>query len=153
MKIAQDRVVGLSFTLTTLEGQLADRTDEPIPYLHGHDNLLPKVEAALEGLGVGDTVDVVLEPADGFGPYDHALVRKEAKGKLPKDVQVGQILEVPDPETGEPLAFRVVDQEGGAWILDGNHPLAGLTLRFEGKVISVREATPKEIAQEYPEGL
>jgi len=153
MQITQNRVVGLTFEMTTEDGRLADRSGEPILYLHGHDNLLPKVEAALEGKTEGDTVDVPLSPEEGFGAYDQALVRPELKSVFPPEVKVGLLLEATDPQTGDPLLFRVVDEDEQHFVLDGNHPFAGLTLRFQGKVVSVRDATAAEIAQGHPEGI
>lgn len=72
MKIEKNKVVTLEFEMYNGEGQLLDSSaDGPIEYLHGgYDNILPKVEKALEGKNIGEEVDVLMEPSEAFGEYD-----------------------------------------------------------------------------------
>lgn len=72
MKIADNVVAALAYTLTNDEGEVMDEAsgDDLLWYLHGHENLLPAVEGNLLGLGVGDHVKFSLEAHEGYGERD-----------------------------------------------------------------------------------
>lgn len=152
MKIQKDTAITLRYKVADAKGKLIEEAKEPMTYLHGgYDNTLPKIEEALEGKEVGYGVTLQLKPEDAFGERDEALERTIPKSEFPPGVKVGGQLEGRDEE-GQPQVFTVKKIKGDKVLLDGNHPLAGLELRFTLKVIDVREATPEEIAHRHVHG-
>ena len=151
MKIAKNSVVTVEYSLTDAENNLIDEGLEPIVYLHGgYDDILPALEKALDGQDVGFKTRVQVEPEDAFGEYDAMLVRVEDRGLFPDPLEVGMQFEgVPEDGASdeEAVIYRVESIAEGKVVLDGNHPLAGMALRFELSVTDVRPATDREIQQ------
>ncbi|QOX79357.1 peptidylprolyl isomerase [Trichlorobacter lovleyi] len=142
--ITKNTVVTLDYTVTDIDGMPVDEGQEPLSYLHGgYDDVFPQIEAALEGKSAGDSIIINLQPAEAFGEYDADLVRIESVDAFNEEVKVGMQLE--QTENGHDLLFTVTDVAEGKVVLDGNHPLAGMALVFEGTVISVRPASEREI--------
>lgn len=145
MQVAKDTVVALSYELFDLDGNLIERTDEPIEYLHGgYDGIFPLVERALDGKSVGESCRVRLEPEDAFGEYDAELVHVEPRAKFPDNVGVGMQFEGRSDPSGDTLVYTVTDIADDKVVVDGNHPLAGQTLDFACTVAAVRSATDEE---------
>jgi FKBP-type peptidyl-prolyl cis-trans isomerase SlyD len=150
--VAPDTVVSLELVLHDAQGELIHTSDEPLAYLHGgYGGLFEALERALEGRRTGDTVNVQLEPDEAFGDYDAELVRVEPRTRYGEGLEVG--MEVEDAFDGdeEPRMYVVTDLAGDKAVLDGNHPLAGMALRFTCKVLSVRAASAEEIEHGSPE--
>jgi len=149
MKIAKDTVVSLRYELFDSEGELLEKVEEPVSYLHGgYDGIFPLVEEALHGKNAGDQCSVTLQPDDAFGEYDHELVEVEARSSFPEEVAVGMQFEGA-PENSEEedyLLYTVVEVTDDEVTVDGNHPLAGKTLSFNCIVTGVRPATEEELA-------
>ena len=125
---------------------LLQGTDAPLTYLHGgYGGLLEALERALEGLRTGDEVTLQVEPDQAFGDYDAGLLRVEPIERYGEGLRPG--MQVEEDYEGESRIYIVTDVAGGKAVLDGNHPLAGMALRFFLKVLSVRSATPEEISQ------
>ncbi|WP_409422346.1 peptidylprolyl isomerase [Pseudaeromonas sp. ZJS20] len=153
MQISQDMVVTLQYRLFDAEDQLLDQTREPLAYLHGgYGNMPPKLEAAMLGKQAGDQVAVTLLPADSFGEYDEALVREEPKSLFPAEVAEGMVFQAQDPQSGHTLLFRVLELSEDKVKLDGNHPFAGMTVRFEVEIQDVRAASDEEKAHGHVHG-
>ncbi|MGQ0653480.1 MAG: FKBP-type peptidyl-prolyl cis-trans isomerase [Betaproteobacteria bacterium] len=115
-----------------------------VDYLHGHDGLLPALERALEGKGPGESLVLQLEPEDAFGEYDAELLRVEPLERYGEGLRPG--MEIEDSFDGdEPRVYRVTDIAGGTAVLDANHPLAGMALRFSVVILTVRSATAEEL--------
>jgi FKBP-type peptidyl-prolyl cis-trans isomerase SlyD len=113
-----------------------------LSYLHGgYGGLLPALERAIEGNSPGQTVHVQLEPEEAFGDYDAELVRLEPVERYGEGIAVGMTVEE------EAHTYTVTDVAAGKVVLDGNHPLAGMALRFSLEILAVRIAKPEEIAQ------
>lgn len=149
MRIAKNTVVIFSYRMTDAQGALLEEAtaDEPAAYLHGdYDVIFPKVETALEGKQAGDEVDVLLEPEDAFGEYDAELVRVESAELFPSEVQRGMQFEGASEDGHHHLIYTVTDVADGKVVVDGNHPLAGHSMRVLCRVEEVREALPEEIA-------
>jgi FKBP-type peptidyl-prolyl cis-trans isomerase SlyD len=148
-KVTRNTVVTLAYTVVDADGNMIDEGREPLSYLHGGYNaiFLP-VEAALHGKAVGDSIAVKLQPADAFGEYDPDLVNIVPMEELPQPLTVGMQIEGTPEGGGDEERFfaTVTDIAEGKAILDGNHPLAGISLVFAGTVQDVRPATPEEIA-------
>jgi FKBP-type peptidyl-prolyl cis-trans isomerase SlyD len=155
MKIGKNTVVTVSYKLSDAQGNLIEEGPEPMVYLHGgYENTLPKIEAALEGQDEGYETVVHVEPDDAFGEYDAALVKIEPRNRLPTPLEVGMQFEgTPDEgDNDEARIFTVTDIADDKVVLDGNHPLAGIALRFALNVEGVRAATAEEIAHEHVHG-
>ncbi len=111
-------------------------------YLHGgYGGLLAGLERAVEGKAPGETVHVQLEPEDAFGDYDADLLRLEPAERYGEGIAAGMEVE----EAGS--LYLVTDVADGKVVLDGNHPLAGMALRFVLEVLAVRTAKPEEISR------
>jgi FKBP-type peptidyl-prolyl cis-trans isomerase SlyD len=153
MKIDKDTVVSVQYKVAdALTGQLIEQSREPMVYLHGgYDNTLPKIEQALQGREKGYEVALRLDPQDAFGVRDASLERTIPKSEFPPGVKVGGQLEG-RTDAGEPHVFHVVKIKGDKVLLDGNHPLAGRTLRFMLKVAGVRAASAEEIEHKHVHG-
>lgn len=156
MNVFTNTVVTLTFELYETEGTLLESTDEPIAYLHGgHSGMLPKLEEALTMKQAGDAVSVPVDAADAFGEYDPELVKIEPVDRLPAEIEVGMQFEAyanPNDEEGEGMVFTVTDIADGKAVLDGNHPWAGKSLRFDCQIIDVRPATEEELAHGHVHG-
>ena len=111
-----------------------------LSYLHGgHGHMLEALERALQGKGPGESVLVQLEPEQAFGEYDAELLRVEPLGRYGKGVAVGMQIEEDD------TIYTVTDVAADKVVLDGNHPLAGMALRFSLVILTVRAATEEEV--------
>jgi len=156
MKIAKNTVVTVRYKLSDAQGNLIEESQEPMVYLHGgYENTLPKIEEALDGKQTGYQTVIQVEPDDAFGEYDANLVKVEPRNRLPTPLEVGMQFEgMPDggEEGEESLIFTVTDIADDKVVLDGNHPLAGMALRFDLNVIEVREASDEEIAHQHVHG-
>lgn len=149
MKIAKDTVVSLRYELFDADGELLEKVEDPVSYLHGgYDGIFPLVEEALHGKNVGDTCSVTMKPDDAFGEYDHQLVEVEKRSAFPKDVAIGMQFEGGPDNSDEDdfMLYTVVDVTDDEVTVDGNHPLAGKTLTFNCTVAGVRAATDEELA-------
>lgn len=153
MKIEKNTAVTLQLQVSdAANGRLLDAGREPLVYLHGgYGGIFPKIEAALEGQEPPHQLSLDLAPPDAFGERDERLVQTIAKSQFPPGVKVGGQLQGP-AEDGRVIAFMVTKIKGDQVLLDGNHPLAGRTLRFRVTVRDVRAATPDEIAHGHAHG-
>ena len=155
MNIAKDTVVSLHYKLSDAQGNLIEESRDPMVYLHGgYGNTLPKIEAALDGQAVGFQTQIQVEPEDAFGEYDAELVKIEPRNLFPAELEVGMQFEgAPDDEPhAETRIFTVTDIADGKVVLDGNHPLAGMALRFALNVVEVRKASAEEVAHGHVHG-
>lgn len=151
MEITEQCVVALTWTLKDSLGEELDVLDEPVEFLVGGSDLLARVEEALQGHGVGDRLQLNLEPEDAFGDYDEELVFLESRALFPAELEEGMSIEghaLPagtNPEAPRDALFTVTELYPEHVVLDGNHPLAGIGLRLALKVEGVREASEAEI--------
>jgi FKBP-type peptidyl-prolyl cis-trans isomerase SlyD len=155
MNIAKDTVVTVHYKLSDAQGNLIEESREPMVYLHGgYENTLPKIEEALDGKPVGFETTIQVDPDDAFGEYDANLVKVEPRNRLPTPLEVGMQFEgMPgDDEDDQALVFTVTDIADDKVVLDGNHPLAGIALRFSLNVAEVRQASEEEIAHGHVHG-
>ena len=155
MAIAQDSVVTIHYTLKDDAGEVIDSSvdAEPLPYLHGHGNLVPGLERALEGAQDGDSRKVVVTPADGYGERDEGAVFAVRRSMFPPGMEVtsGETYVGRDTH-GNPVPITVVRLDGDEVVVDANHPLAGEELHFEVTVRMVREATADELTHGHAHG-
>jgi FKBP-type peptidyl-prolyl cis-trans isomerase SlyD len=166
MKIEKNTIVSLRYKLTDAQNNIIEEPDTPMVYLHGgYEGTFPKIESLLDGQDVGYEATIQLEPNEAFGEYDPELLKIEPRTRFPEPLEVGMQFEgVPDAQDeseqlsasaddeDEPLIYTVTDVADNQVVLDGNHPLAGMALRFWVQVEDVRAATDEEIENRHPEG-
>lgn len=153
--IAEDSVATIHYTLTLEDGTIADssRDGEPMAYLHGHGNIIPGLEDQLLGRNPGEKLEVVVQPADGYGEFDPAAESDVPRSAFPKGVtlQAGMMFHTED-EAGNVQPLWVKAIAGEQVKVTANHPLAGRTLHFAVEVVSVRVATQEELDHGHPHG-
>lgn len=152
--VQNDCVVEMHYVLKDDAGNIIDQSDDhPLPYLHGHENIVPGLEAALTGAKVGDSKKVTVQPEDGYGTVDESLVLTVGRSQLPSDLspEVGMTLGMESPD-GHSIPVRVTEVHDEHVILDANHELAGVTLHFEVSISSVRPASEEELAHGHVHG-
>ncbi|WP_375760724.1 peptidylprolyl isomerase [Corallococcus exercitus] len=154
MKIANGRVVALEYRLHLGDGQVIDQSapGQPLAYLHGHKQIVPGLEGALDGLGVGESKQVVVSPDQGYGNHNPEGVRTVPRSMLPPGFtpQVGQTLMAQTEDGNIPLRIQTVNPD--SVVVDLNHPLAGKTLHFDVTVREVRDATQEELTHGHVHG-
>lgn len=144
-------VVSLSWRLYDGQNQLIGELDEPAEFFCGGEDLMPGVEAALQGRSPGWTDRLVLEPDQAFGDYDPALVCFESRNLFPPEVEAGMSFDGLPPGAATPgmpadALYRVTEIYPEHVVLDGNHPLAGMQLRIEIVLHAVRAVSAGELA-------
>jgi len=152
MEITEQCVVALTWTLKDTLGEELDVLDEPVEFLVGGDDLLKRIEEALQGHVQGKTLDLHLEPEEAFGDYNESLIFLEPRALFPAELEEGMSFEASALPKGcsavQPdLLYTVTEIYPEHVVLDGNHPLAGIALRLHLKVEGVREATEEEIGR------
>ena len=158
MKIAPNHVVSLTYDLYSpkdgTEALVESATQEqPLTFLFGVGQMLPKFEENLSTLSTGDNYDFTISAADGYGEHD-----ENAVANLPKDMfngadlpEIGSILPLQD-NNGNRFQGQVVSIAEDSIIVDLNHPMAGQILHFKGEILNVRPATPEELAHGHAHG-
>lgn len=155
MKIEKNKVAALSYELE-VEGQIADKagSDKPLEYIHGTGMLIPRFEQEVEGKEPGQTFEFTLSPAEGYGEYN-----PEYKFEIPKSSFAGEDGQIREDLLKVGLIIPMLNSAGGVVqgkiaaigedtvTMDFNHPMAGKTLHFTGKVEAVRDATEKELTE------
>ena len=154
MKIAQNAVVEFSYELE-VDGQVVDRTtkEKPLDYIHGTGSLLPKLEAHIEGMQAGDKFEITLAPVDAYGETDPNRIIDLPKAAFEVNGEVREDLLVPGNtipmmnSMGGVIPGVVLEVTADSVKMDLNHQMAGKTLHFTGEIVSVREATEKELTE------
>lgn len=153
--VTDDMVVTLEYTLRLDSGEIADSSDEsdPMFVLQGHGDVIPGLERALYGMAIGESKQVTVAPADGYGDVQDDSLYLVPFEAFPEDLSIEQgmdfVLENEDGDYVQAFVSEITDE--GVW-LDLNHPLAGQTLHFDIKVIGMRPATDEEIAHGHVHG-
>ena len=154
MQVAKDKVISIDYTLTDAQGTELDtsRGRGPFAYIHGTGNIIPGLEAALEGKAPGDQVNAVIPPEKGYGARDEGLVQELARSQFDTEdeIQVGMQFHAMS-ESG-PRVVTVVGVNADNVTIDGNHPLAGVTLHFDVTVKEIREASGEELNHGHVHG-
>jgi FKBP-type peptidyl-prolyl cis-trans isomerase SlyD len=150
MEIRNPCVVSLTWKLADAQNRLLDELAEPVEFLYGGDDLLAKVEEALEGHESGDELHLQLDPVDAFGDYRPELVCFEERKLFAEPVEAGMAYEgLPEghatPDMPPDTVYIVTEVYPTHVVLDGNHPLAGMALRLHIQVRDVREASDAEL--------
>lgn len=148
MQITDGTVVSMDYALRTDEGSLIDQSQpgQPLSYLHGHNNIIPGLEAALNGKSAGEQVEVRVAPDEGYGTTNPALEQVVPKERFEgiENIEVGMQFQASTDQG--PVSVRVVKVEEEEVTVDGNHPLAGQHLNFDIRIQDIRTATEEELA-------
>lgn len=153
MIISENAAVLFHYTLTDGEGNQLDSSKgkEPLAYLHGHKNIIPGLEQAMEGKQAGDVMVVTIAPADGYGERKEEMIQEVPRKTFQADdVNVGMRFVAQTPNG--PLTVFVTGVTDETVTVDANHPLAGKELTFDVRVESVREATEEELTHSQVQG-
>jgi FKBP-type peptidyl-prolyl cis-trans isomerase SlyD len=146
MQIAKNSVVTLNYRVTDSDGNLVDDGSHPLVYLHGgYDGIFPRIEEALQGKDVGEAIEIKLQPEDAFGDFDAELVVVEERSLFPENIEVGMQFERATEEGDDGELYTITDIADDKVVVDGNHPLAGMSLVFACTVAEVRAASADEI--------
>lgn len=155
MQIADHCVVTLAYTLRDDAGAVLDQSDraEPFSYLHGTQTIIPGLEQALTGASAGESHQVHLAPADAYGEHSEELIQVVGRDQFDTDVtlNVGMEFHAQD-QHGRVRTVRITAVDGDEVTVDGNHPLAGVTLHFDVEVLDVRAATAEELSHRHVHG-
>lgn len=153
MIIEKDKVATFHYTLKNAAGEVLQSSEghDPMPYLHGSNNIIPGLEKEMEGKTVGDKLDVTIEPVEAYGELDPnkvQIVDKKEFGDNP--IEAGMRFQA---ESGHgPVVVTITKIEGDEVTVDGNHELAGETLNFIVEVVDVRDASAEEIEHGHVHG-
>jgi FKBP-type peptidyl-prolyl cis-trans isomerase SlyD len=154
MQITDNKVVSINYTLTDDANNVIDSSEggDPLAYLHGANNIIPGLEIALSGKSVGDKLKVTVKPEDAYGVRDEALLQVIPRDRFEPDVdiQIGMQFQTPSESGLEVVTVIQVTDDGVT--VDGNHPLAGVTLLFNVEVVEVRDASEEELSHGHVHG-
>ena len=150
MLIARNSVVTLRYSVKDSDGNVIDSGAQPLVYLHGgYGGIFDKIEEAIQGKGIGDSLEIKLQPEDAFGEYDAERIFIEARDLFPQDIEVGTQFERADDDE---RLYTITDITEDKVVVDGNHPLAGIALVFSCTIADVRDATAEEISHGHVHG-
>lgn len=154
MKISKNAVASIEYTLTDDGGTVIDTSEggEPLAYIHGIGNLIPGLEKELEGKGAGDAVKVHIAPEDGYGERDDQMVQSVSRDQMPQGVEIEVGMQLQAESEGGMHVVTVIAVEDDQVQLDANHPLAGVPLNFDVKIVEVRDATAEELEHGHVHG-
>lgn len=153
MQISRDSVVSLHYKLTGEDGNVIDASSgEPLSYLHGHGNIIAGLEQALEGAEAGLKSTVTIEPEKGYGERRDDMIVGVAREQFDPAMELKPGLQVMANGPQGDVVFTIVEIGDEEVTLDGNHPLAGQTLRFDVEVAEVRPATAEELEHGHVHG-
>lgn len=148
MKIQNDCVVAIHYTLTNTNGDVLDSSQgrPPLRYLHGYGNIIPGLENALLGRQMGEALNVTVEPAEGYGEHNPDMVQEVPRAAFQgvDHIEVGMQFHAQAPD-GNAMSVTVVAVSPETVTVDANHELAGERLFFAVSIEEVRTATPEEI--------
>ncbi|HZX71956.1 MAG TPA: peptidylprolyl isomerase [Rhodanobacter sp.] len=148
MKAGKDKVVSLHYTLT-VDGEKMESShdrEERLWVLLGHGQLIPGLEAALEGREAGETLEVAVAAVDGYGERQEGQIQRLSKKYVPQAnrLKPGMVTVLQLKEGGQ-RAVTVHKVGMSAIDVDLNHPMAGKDLHFDVAIGEVREATDEEL--------
>ena len=145
--VQKDVVVSMEYSLQ-VDGEEIDSSkgQDPLQFLVGHGNIISGLEREMMGMKVGESKDVVVQPADGYGEYDDEAFMDVPRGEFPQDMPVEEGLELSvRDDQGQSRYARIDSIEGDVVTLNFNHPLAGDELHFNVKIVDLRDPTSEEL--------
>jgi FKBP-type peptidyl-prolyl cis-trans isomerase SlyD len=154
MQISPNKVVHIHYTLTDNDGEVLDSSQgsDPMAYIHGMGNIISGLEEALTGRKVGDRFKVSVAPEEAYGVRDNDLVQKVPKSAFHGVDEVLPGMQFHAESSDGMQLVTVIEVEGDTVMLDGNHPMAGMTLNFDVEVTGIRDATSEELDHGHVHG-
>ena len=155
MVVAQDKVVLIHYTLTNDTGAVIDSSSggDPLAYIHGQGNIIPGLEKALEGKQTGDKVSVKVDPTEGYGVRDDALVQSVPRRSFGSVAEIKPGMQFhAQTSQGQTRMVTVMHVKGDMVTVDGNHPLAGEKLHFDVEITQVRDPSAEEFEHGHVHG-
>jgi len=155
MQIRKNKVVTIDYTLTDAEGTVLDSSqgEEPLAYIQGTESIISGLENALEGRAPGEKFTVSIPPAEAYGERNETLLQDISREVFEGQealLEIGAHFQAEDDEGMH--SFTIVGVEDQVIRVDGNHPLAGVTLNFDVTVVDVRDASPEELSHGHVHG-
>jgi len=143
--VTNGKYVSLTYTIMDDQGNVVEQHDLPLGFVYGSDTeLIGGMDTALRGKAAGDSVEVSIPPEDAFGDHDPSLTFTDDVNNVPPEFRkLGAEVQMQN-DTGEAKTFYVSRIEDGKLTVDGNHPLAGKTLKVNIKILEVRDAKSGE---------
>jgi FKBP-type peptidyl-prolyl cis-trans isomerase SlyD len=155
MAIGANKVVTLNYDLSDDKGNLIQSTKEQAPfvYLSGNNQILPKLEQAVDTMIIGSKKNITLNSSDAYGDYDEKAVQQVKKEEFPADadLKAGMEFMAQSPD-GNPIPFVIKEVLDEEITIDFNHPLAGKNLNFDVQLVDVRDATAEELQHGHVHG-
>ncbi len=155
MIVDENKAVGIDYTLYLSDGTVADTSegDEPLYFLCGHGNIVPGLEKALMGMKVDEKKTVEVEPEDAYGQFDEEALQEVPLTAFPEDTKLEEGLQLALMDEDDNYIPAVVHEIlEKTVIMDLNHPLAGEKLKFDIKIVDIREATAEELEHGHIHG-
>ena len=154
MQIADKKIVLIHYTLNNLDDEVMASSEgaEPLAYLHGTGSIVPGLEKELEGKQAGDKLNVEVSPEEGYGELNPELIQEVDRAAFEgvDNIEVGMRFMAQTAWGQQPVVVTAITDE--TVIVDGNHPLADQTLKFDVEVVEVRDATEEELAHGHAHG-
>lgn len=151
MQIAKDKVAAIDYTLTGDDGEVIDSSNgrSPLEYIHGQGTIIPGLENALNGKKQGDALKVSIPAGEAYGEHNPKLIQAVPRSNFGgiEKIEIGMQFQARTP--GGVHVVRVVNVDENNVTVDANHPLAGKTLHFDVKIVSVRDARPEELEHQH----
>lgn len=147
MQASKDRVVSIEYVLRDTEGEIIDQSEagQPLNYLHGHENIVPGLEQAIEGHAAGEQLQATVEPELGYGHHREELIQTVKREQFQGVEALAPGMSFHAESDAGPMIVTVTDIDGDDVTIDGNHALAGQTLDFSVTLKEVREASATEL--------
>ena len=155
MIVENDKVVLMDYTLTNDAGDVIDTSNgrEPLAYIQGYQNIIPGLEKEMVGKKVGDKFKAVVQPEEGYGKFNQALVQVVEK-EMFKDVEVLELgMQFQAQLQDGPIIMTITKIDGDKVTVDGNHTLADQVLTFDVEVKEIRDATAEELEHRHVHGV
>jgi len=154
MQIGKNSVVSFDYTLTDPQGKVIDSSkgQQPLTYLHGAGGIIPGLESQLEGKQAGDALTVTVAPEQAYGVKDAIMIQAVPRSafKGVDDIQLGMQFQAQSPQG--PRVVTVLAVSPTEVTVDANHPLAGMELKFDVNIVTVRAATEEELDHGHVHG-
>lgn len=147
MKVVNDKVISIEYTLLGQNGRVIDSTDnrDPVSFIQGRGSVFPALEQKLEGQPLGAKLEFTLAPEEAFGAHDPQRVQRISRARFHQAATIAPGMEYKTIQDDEEQVVTVVAVDEDHVTVDANHPLAGEALTFKVVIVGVRDAIDEEL--------